>query len=262
MDCLSQGKLYTDEYNCGSLTQTIIGYRKAYKTLSIEKKTKEITLNEFLNIGASAVDASTMGDPVSIFRNNVYFLPASDEKTMPPKSFVYKHMFMVKDAKEETIYSNITGELSKKFPADTYKQFTRFNGTTIDETSKGEDGTIRTIKGTSYFVKNGTNACHKLFTLSYPNYDIIPAGNQLVDHRTLVYKIIAEQGLVIVDDINCLDELEDSRYINFSFNYADFMTAINFTNSDSIKPTVKEFKVSQLDAYSRNEDIPKDPNDK
>ena len=117
------------------------------------------------------------------------------------------------------------------------------------------------INGDSYFVKNSENVCHKLWTLSYPDFNPKPAANQIVDHRTLVYE--NETSQVNLDgNLTCLDELEDSRYINFSFNYADFMTAINFTNTDSIKPTVKQIRVSQLDAYSRNEDIPKDPNDK
>ena len=171
-------------------------------------------------------------------------------------------MYMIKDAKEDTIYEKIATKINDSiFPPANYTRFTKYqgSGTTIDETK--ENGTIRMIKGNSYFVKNDTNKYPKLWTLSYPDFTAILAHNQIVDHRTLVYE--NEASVVdIVGNVSCLDELEDSRYINFSFNYADFMTAINFMNTDSIKPTVKQFRVSQLDAYSRNEDIPKDLNDK
>jgi len=266
-DCLSQGKLWREDGNCGDLTNAIRGFQDLFKDKSKDQTEltkllkKDFTLNRFLEKGTSGLSTS-------IFKDKIYFTdPAKKEYTANQQIIanswgLYKHMYMIKDATPEEVYINISENMDK-FPASVYTKFIKFqrNGTTIDESEGGENGTIQTIKSTSYFFKNSTGQYHELFTLSYPDLNIISAKNEIVDHRILVYKNTPS----IVDlggNLNCLDELEDSRYINFSFNYADFMTAINFTNTDSIKPTVKQIRVSQLDAYSRNEDIPKDPNDK
>ena len=263
--CFSQGKLWREDGNCGDLTEAIRGFQNIFKKDSTDKRKllkDDFTLNRFLEKGISELSTS-------IFKDKIYFTDPSKKEYTANQNIIaevwslYKHMYMIKDATPEEVYINISENIERKFPSRDYTKFIKFqrNGTTIDESEGGENGTIQTIKSTSYFFKNSTGQYHELFTLSYPDLDIISAKNEIVDHRTLVYKNVPS----VVDlggNLNCLDELEDSRYINFSFNYADFMTAINFTNTDSIKPTVKQIRVSQLDAYSRNEDIPKDPNDK
>jgi SpoVK/Ycf46/Vps4 family AAA+-type ATPase len=258
MDCLSQGNLWNEKFKCGVLTDAIVGVRTKSKTAASSGSPsifgKNITMNSFLEMGG-----------VEPFANNTYFTN-SDDKSLPKNAAVYKHMYMIKDATQEAVYKKISDKLNSKFPAEEFTRFTKYqnNGSIIDETLTGENGTIQMIKGKSYFVKSiiAKDRCHELWTLSYPNFEIISAGSQTYDHRILAYSNTPTHDLEPAGKVGCLDELEDTRYINFSFNYADFMTAINFTNSDSIKPTVKEFKVSQLDAYSRNEDIPKDPSDK
>ena len=251
--CLSQGIIWTPEYSCGDLREAILGFKDAFLKNKLLQQ-KEFTLNRFLEIGSP---------DGSIFKNKIYFTESTDvltenQKKMTQGLSLYKHMYMINDATSETIYKKIAEEIDKleKVPnfVQKYKKFTKYqgDGTIIDETKTGENGTIRMINGDSYFVKNSENVCHKLWTLSYPDFNPKPAANQIVDHRTLVYET-EPSSIEIVGNVSCLDELEDSRYINFSFNYADFMTAINFTNTDSIKPTVKQVRVNQLDAYSRNE---------
>ena len=238
------------------MTSAITGFQNVFKTIDVNKKRefleKDFTLNRFLQIG---------GEPS--FKENIFFTDPKTDGPVQSDLLLYKHMYMIKDASPQTIYTEIAKNIESKFENTKYTKFTKYQGSgnTIDETAEGENGTIRMIKGESFFVKNDSQSYHKLWTLSYPDFNPKLAGNQIVDHRTLVYEII-ESTVNKGVNVNCLDELEDSRYINFSFNYADFMTAINFTNTDSIKATVKQIRISQLDAYSRNEDIPKDPNDK
>lgn len=252
MICLSQGVLFVPNSNCGDLTRAVKEFHKKYTNMSQEDKNTEISLNRFLEIGSSTI--------TNVFKDRAFFTNSSKTYKLPNNVRLYKYMFTISDAKPEDIYSEISLVIDEKFKEKAFRSVnTRFSHYGSDDriNEKDENGTIQTIKGKSYFVTNGEY--HELFTLSYPDFKEVPAENKIENHRALFYKKEKVNGLEEFSNIPCLEELEESRYINFSFNYSDFMTAINFTNTDSIKPTVKEFKIKQLDAYSRNEDVPSEP---
>jgi SpoVK/Ycf46/Vps4 family AAA+-type ATPase len=112
-----------------------------------------------------------------------------------------------------------------------------------------------------------------LYTYKYGNYETPLQVTTIMDTKLMFY--FTKDNKIITDQITiekaiqktaekdkpsnseCMEESEVSRKISFSFKIDDFMQSINTKNLDSIKATVSQEKVDDLDAYVQGKYVEK-----
>ena len=262
--CLSQGILHDPKTTCAQMTTAVVNFATAFNpSESSLKQLSKITFNQIMKH-----HGTTRGSQMNL--THIYFL---NGKKPEAGKVTYDKMYRIKDPSPEEKDTVISAYI------DTYlkqnNSFSKFEEKTVNEQNHiilYNDTIVQNLddneKDRFYYKTNTTPATyHAVYTFSYDqiikgvksNIKPIPIRQLYTNYEKLIYKKENEAGIQdnvgIKGDGPCLEELEETRFINFKFNYADFNEATKLGSDDSIKPTVKQSKIDLFTKYQNGEEI-------
>jgi hypothetical protein len=263
--CLSQGILHDPVTTCAQMTTAVVNFANEYNTIGSKlQNLSKITFNQIMNHHG----------PKGVTRNmdlsKIYFLNGKKPPSSP-EVVTYNKMYRIKDPTPDEKDKVITNYIEKYLSENVnYLQCDDKEGTIIYNDTVIQGGPED--KKERFYIKTNSTppTYHAVYTFSYDEIikseknpevfiEPIPIRQLYKTYEKLIYKVEKEHKIKdivgVKEDGPCLEELEETRFINFKFDYSDFILATKLGSDDSIKPTVKQSKIDLFTKYQNGEEI-------